>query len=324
MKINFKLNKNIVNIKAVIAIYIFISLLSTPIYIVYAQVMTSTTYKLQSDSVNFGGARSNSTSYKTEDTIGEVSTGNITGTSYNASIGYQQADISTSGGSNNGGGNSGGNNEGSDTKTDFASSRSTHVRFPSFVQLSAEQQFTDPRESAMRSRGSMGKLGTSPFGISFVGVPYQNRWMLARWANHTPGLLPQDAFEAIAKSPRHGLLCKLGHEIRGLVESVVWKCQDRLQHFAVLLRKISVKNRRGKHALQLLLDGSHLRIQEIPGCTLVAQHSLKLGNSKPLCVNLLPKEFDIFQVARRKVWYSSRSDKVLLTSIVCETDCFLV
>jgi hypothetical protein len=113
MKINFKLNKNIVNIKAVIAIYIFISLLSTPIYIVYAQVMTSTTYKLQSDSVNFGGARSNSTSYKTEDTVGEVSTGNITGTSYNASIGYQQADISTSGGSNNGGGNSGGNNGGS-------------------------------------------------------------------------------------------------------------------------------------------------------------------------------------------------------------------
>ncbi len=115
MKTNIKQNKSKINFKAILAVYIFISLLSTPIYIVYAQVMTSTTYKLQSDSVNFGGVRSNSTSYKTEDTIGEISTGNITGTTYNASIGYQQADTNTSGGSNNGGGNGGGNNGGSGT-----------------------------------------------------------------------------------------------------------------------------------------------------------------------------------------------------------------
>lgn len=105
MKTNYKLKNNIINLKAIFVIYIFISLVSTPIYIVHAQVMTSTTYKLQSDSVNFGGVRSGSASYNTEDTIGEISTGNLTGTSYNASIGYQQPDSSSGSGNNNGGGN---------------------------------------------------------------------------------------------------------------------------------------------------------------------------------------------------------------------------
>ena len=105
MKTNYKLKNNIINLKAIFVIYIFISLVSTPIYIVHAQVMTSTTYKLQSDSVNFGGVRSGSASYNTEDTIGEVSTGNLTGASYNASIGYQQPDSSSGSGNNNGGGN---------------------------------------------------------------------------------------------------------------------------------------------------------------------------------------------------------------------------
>jgi len=53
------------------------------------QVMSSGTYKIQSDSVNFAGAQSTSSSYSLEDTLGEISTGNISSNSYAAQIGYQ-------------------------------------------------------------------------------------------------------------------------------------------------------------------------------------------------------------------------------------------
>lgn len=56
----------------------------------YAQVMQSTTYKLQEDSVNFGGARSSSPSYSAEDTAGEIATGYSGSTNYKLHAGYQQ------------------------------------------------------------------------------------------------------------------------------------------------------------------------------------------------------------------------------------------
>ncbi len=54
-----------------------------------AQVMQSTSYRIESDSINIGGSFSSSTSYKLEDTIGEVATGFSSSTSYNLSAGYQ-------------------------------------------------------------------------------------------------------------------------------------------------------------------------------------------------------------------------------------------
>ena len=55
-----------------------------------AQVMESNNYKMQSDSLNTGGGLSNSETFKMEDTVGEIATGNSTSTSFNLRAGYQQ------------------------------------------------------------------------------------------------------------------------------------------------------------------------------------------------------------------------------------------
>ena len=55
-----------------------------------AYVASSTNYRIQSDSINIGGARQTSTSYISEDTIGEIATGDSTSTSYGLKAGYQQ------------------------------------------------------------------------------------------------------------------------------------------------------------------------------------------------------------------------------------------
>ncbi len=52
--------------------------------------MSSTNYKMQSDSVNSGGALSSSTSYRLEDTAGEVATGLSNSTNFKIKAGYQQ------------------------------------------------------------------------------------------------------------------------------------------------------------------------------------------------------------------------------------------
>jgi len=56
----------------------------------FAQVRSSAHYRLQSDSVNFGGGLSTSTSYRQESTFGEVATGESTSTAYSLHAGYQQ------------------------------------------------------------------------------------------------------------------------------------------------------------------------------------------------------------------------------------------
>ncbi len=57
---------------------------------VFGQAMSSDSYSLQSDSVNFGGGYSSSGSYTLESTAGEIATGNSTSTSYQLKAGYQQ------------------------------------------------------------------------------------------------------------------------------------------------------------------------------------------------------------------------------------------
>ncbi len=55
-----------------------------------AQVRQSTNYRIESDSINFGGGLSSSTNYTLESTAGEVATGNSGSASYNLRAGYQQ------------------------------------------------------------------------------------------------------------------------------------------------------------------------------------------------------------------------------------------
>ena len=55
-----------------------------------AQVMQSTNYRIQSDSVNLGGGFSSSTNYSLESTGGEVGTGELSSATYQLKAGYQQ------------------------------------------------------------------------------------------------------------------------------------------------------------------------------------------------------------------------------------------
>lgn len=55
-----------------------------------AQVMTSSNYQMQSDSINVGGGLSSSTNYSIESTAGEVGTGQSDSASYSLRGGYQQ------------------------------------------------------------------------------------------------------------------------------------------------------------------------------------------------------------------------------------------
>ncbi len=89
-----------------------------------AQVMQSTTYKIQSDSVNVGGAPSSSTSYNLDDTTGEIGTGDSNSSTYYMHAGYwqmQEAYISISSPSDlaltSMGGIAGGGSEGTTTWT---------------------------------------------------------------------------------------------------------------------------------------------------------------------------------------------------------------
>jgi hypothetical protein len=55
-----------------------------------AQVRTSPSYQLQSDSINFAGGLSTSSNYSLESTAGEVATGESDSASYSLRAGYQQ------------------------------------------------------------------------------------------------------------------------------------------------------------------------------------------------------------------------------------------
>lgn len=82
-----KLNKK--NVQRTIAIALLLTFFFD-VNVSFAQVMTSTTYKIQSDSVNFGGGLSNSSNYTSESTFGEVATGESNSTNYGIKAGYQQ------------------------------------------------------------------------------------------------------------------------------------------------------------------------------------------------------------------------------------------
>ncbi len=56
----------------------------------FAQVMQSSNYRIQADSINFAGGFSSSTNYVLESTVGEIATGEGSSTNYGLRAGYQQ------------------------------------------------------------------------------------------------------------------------------------------------------------------------------------------------------------------------------------------
>jgi hypothetical protein len=70
---------------------LFVTFLGVAItHISGAQVMSSTNYAIQSDSVNVGGGNSTSTNYGMESTVGEIATDDSSSTNYELRAGYQQ------------------------------------------------------------------------------------------------------------------------------------------------------------------------------------------------------------------------------------------
>jgi len=67
---------------------LFVVALVIPLGMVSA--MSSTNYSVQSDSINFAGGLSTSSSYTIQDTLGELATGNSSSTNYIMKAGYQQ------------------------------------------------------------------------------------------------------------------------------------------------------------------------------------------------------------------------------------------
>lgn len=71
------------------------ALLLTPLIVgmvtvVQGEAMQSSSYKIESDSVNFGGGLGTSTNYTLESTAGEIATGESGSSNYNLKAGYQQ------------------------------------------------------------------------------------------------------------------------------------------------------------------------------------------------------------------------------------------
>lgn len=72
--------------ESILLTIVLVSLLSVG----QAQVMNSTNYSMERDSINFGGGYGSSTSYQQESTFGELATGNSSSTNYSLKAGYQQ------------------------------------------------------------------------------------------------------------------------------------------------------------------------------------------------------------------------------------------
>ncbi len=72
------------------ATFILMPIIIAGIVIGHAQAMQSTSYRIESDSVNFGGGLASSTNYVLESTGGELATGDSASTGYALKAGYQQ------------------------------------------------------------------------------------------------------------------------------------------------------------------------------------------------------------------------------------------
>jgi hypothetical protein len=128
-----------------------------------AQVMESSNYQIERDSVNVGGARATSSSYVLDDTAGDVATGYGTSTNYTLHAGYQQLDaptLSLTGASVVTmspaiGGISGGTANGSTTVTAMTDS-------PAGYQLTIRASSTPAMQSATHTIGDYAPAGAAP------------------------------------------------------------------------------------------------------------------------------------------------------------------
>lgn len=73
-----------------LAFVLFASLSLIGVPLAFAYVASSTSYRIQTDSINMGGGLSTSTSYRAQDTLGESGVGTSSSATYQIKAGYQQ------------------------------------------------------------------------------------------------------------------------------------------------------------------------------------------------------------------------------------------
>lgn len=158
----------------------------------FAQSMQSTNYQIEFDSINVGGARSESANYIVEDTTGEIATGPSDSASYQIRAGYQQmsetyialvpgGDVTLAPAL---GGLSGGTASGTTTVTVITDSR---AGYELSIQASATPAMKHLTESAYVSDYTPSgaspdytftiPAGTSTFGFSVSGVDTAQRFL---------------------------------------------------------------------------------------------------------------------------------------------------
>jgi hypothetical protein len=76
----------VVGVEAIVCTIVVLTLASLS----QAQVMSSGSFQIDSDSVNFGGGYGSSTNYQQESTFGEIASGDSSSTNFNLRAGYQQ------------------------------------------------------------------------------------------------------------------------------------------------------------------------------------------------------------------------------------------
>ncbi len=74
-----------------LALLFFLASVGSAVYMPEVFAMTSSSYKIPTDSINFGGQQSSSTSYKELDTMGELGSGLSSSTNYKLSAGFLTA-----------------------------------------------------------------------------------------------------------------------------------------------------------------------------------------------------------------------------------------
>lgn len=163
-----------------------------------ADFMQSSTYKIQSDSLNFGGADSSSLNFRLSDTLGEVATGDSNSSNYYMHAGYWQmgeSHISISSPTDlvmaSMGGLSGGSSEGTISWTVTTDNTAGYT-------MSIASTTTPALKSAIDSLADYVPAGTDP-DYNFTNLP----------TNSSFGFSPEGT-ETIARFKDNGLACNIG------------------------------------------------------------------------------------------------------------------
>lgn len=175
---------------SILALFLATLILVSSVRVVGAEVMGSTNYQIQSDSINVGGGLSTSTNYRQESTVGEMGTGNASSSNFWLHAGYQQMQevyIAISGSTTTIltpaiGGITGGTSNGSTTVTVITDS-------PSGYALSIEAALSPAMQSSSGTLADYAPLGANPdfsfttnsadahFGFSPDGVDVVQRFL---------------------------------------------------------------------------------------------------------------------------------------------------